>query len=519
MNNENGQRGACDRCRGQKLRCVGSGKPIFDSTSRFLRNEIPCDRCKRAKVDCYSVRPASRRPADSDRNLDQRTNTIPPSSEKSSFSHHHRGSVSSRPKSQVAIGPKPQQNDLLFSHPQRSNSVAPHSTKQNDRQSRDPDLQSTMPTISNEWMTYLHEDEMEGHDLGLETPPWIESNLNTCQDPVTDEMGDHNMVDLMNQAPSVEWDSDQFELDMYTDQIEPPNPASSKVRKLTSPDRGVSRPGQTRRSSQMSTQTPESTKSCLQELAKFNEMLLREKSSLEDASTRFKSNRRSIGQTLHHCQEFFSILKGIKYSCPASDSSGGRAKSDWSFLADGRLGDVQSQARQSIGSAPSCSYGSTFSSSGRSLSISLTTPSLEIPTLLSILFCYTYLLQSYDDLFISILDAVTQPTPTIPPILSGLRIDGFELDGHNTLQLECLINVSYNLLEKIENILIGSTGYGGLLSQAKGDFLGDKLFAGLIDALYEPNEQNSLSHGNGKREVRAKRLMREIQAALKAIDL
>lgn len=39
---------------------------------------------------------------------------------------------------------------------------------------------------------------------------------------------------------------------------------------------------------------------------------------------------------------------------------------------------------------------------------------------------------------------------------------------------------------------------------------------GLIDTLYDQNGQHALSHGsNRKRKVRAKRLIREIQVALK----
>lgn len=153
-------------------------------------------------------------------------------------------------------------------------------------------------------------------------------------------------------------------------------------------------------------------------------------------------------------------------------------------------------------------------------SFAASTPSLEIHTLLSILSCYAYILQSYDNLFTPIHDAVvTRSTPTIPVTLNGLRLDGFELDGHNTLQLECLTSVSFNMLEKIENILIGSPRHGGIFGQGRGGLLQDKRFAGLIDALYDSNEQNTLSHGNGKREVRPKRLIREIQAALKVIDL
>jgi hypothetical protein len=148
-----------------------------------------------------------------------------------------------------------------------------------------------MPAISNEWIAYLHEDDMEQPDLGLETPPWIESNISTWHDPVGDniehsmvdlmnqapsvewnsdqfelDLSDHNLADLTNKAPSVEWNSDQFELDPYAD--EPP----SKMRRLN-------RAGQAKRSPQMPPQSPDTSKSCLQELAKFNEKLLREKSN------------------------------------------------------------------------------------------------------------------------------------------------------------------------------------------------------------------------------------------------
>jgi hypothetical protein len=62
-------------------------------------------------------------------------------------------------------------------------------------------------------------------------------------------------------------------------------------------------------------------------------------------------------------------------------------------------------------------------------------------------------------------------------------------------------------------------GYEEVSSPVKCGILGDKLSAGLIDVLFEHSEKNSLSHGHGKREVAAKRLIREIQATLKQLDL
>ncbi|KAJ5455196.1 hypothetical protein N7475_010317 [Penicillium sp. IBT 31633x] len=326
------------------------------------------------------------------------------------------------------------------------------------------------------------------------------------------------MVDLMERASSEEWNSDQIELDMYADRIEPSHLVTPKARKLSSPYNGMTRSGQARRPSQMTTPAQGSTKFFLRKLSKFNEMLLNQKNKLEDATAqkRFESNRRSFGQTLNHCQEFFSILRGIKYSCATSGSNGSSTKSGRLFQADGRFDDLQSQTQTDTSS---CSYASTTSLSGRSSSTSSAHQSLDIPTLFSILFCYTYLLQLYEEVFTSILDAVTGPVPTIPPTLSGLCVDGFELDVHNTLQLDCLINLSYNLLEKIETILIGSAGYSGILSGAKAGLLGDGLFTSFMEELYEPEEQTSISHVNEKREVRAKRLIRDIQAALKVIDL
>lgn len=514
---ENRRQGACDRCRGQKLRCVGLAKPIFSSGSRFQHNEIPCERCKKAKVACYSVRPAPRR-----------TTTAPDSNHDTQAAGTQSG-PERRSSNQTVTGSRPPQNT------QRSNSVDSLNDQQSDQQVRDIDALSAMPTMSSEWMTYLQD-----HEMGCETRPWmLDSNHpNFCQDSAMDSLGDRSMIDLMSQAASVEGNPVQFAIDANFSQTGSTHHASSRRQRQSNPDRRMSSSSKTGWPPQSLVQNLESTKACIRALAKFNERLLHEKSSLEDASTSaqkgLESGQQFIGQTLHRCQDFLSILRRLKSClCSDSDSNTSRTAPEWSYSTEGGGSSddgihLHPRSRQSNSSSAAQSRShsglSSFTPSSRSLSSTSQTPAaappvLEIPILLSILSCYACILQSYDDLFTPIFDAVTRSTPTVPATLTGLHLDGFGLDGHNTLQLECLTNVSFNLLEKIENILVGSPGHGGLFNQARGGLLGDKLFAGLIDALYDQNEQNAVSQRNGKREVRAKRLIREIQAALKTIDL
>ena len=474
----------------------------------------------------------------SDRNHDKRAAGTPSCAERPPLvPQHQRSSIPLRSTTQTVTGPKPSQNGQSLNHPQRSNVANSGSDQQTYRQPRDIDALSTMPTTPSEWMTYLQDDSsMDWNDLGLETPIWtLAPDPNSCQDSVIDSLGDHRMSDLTGKATSGEVGSDPFSIDTSFDQIgSTANNASSKTLKQSGSNFRTNSASQTRRPPQRLIQNLESTKLCIQELARLNEVLLREKSRLEDTLTPkgLESGQRSIGQTLHHCQDFLSILRRLKSSYSNSDSNESRTASEWSSSGEDETLDdgthLHLLSRQNISSTTPQSHShdrGSFSSSSpsrsSSTSVTLAAPSLEIPTLLSILSCYAHILQSYDNLFTPILDAVTRPTPTVPPTLTGLRLDGFELDGHHTLQLECLINVSFNLIEKIENILIGSPGQKGLFSQARGGLLGDKLSAGLIDALYDQNPQNSLSHSNSteKREVRAKRLIREIQAALKVIDM
>lgn len=497
MENKNNRRGACDRCRGQKLRCVGAADPIVISGSRFQRNQTPCERCKRAKVDCYSVRPVSRRPGSGFDQSDER---------------QANGSQAN------GIGPTPQRSKCTATNPAGVNHRLPEpilvaeSQPRYDSTSRDGldvNISSMLPANSAEWAMYTHDEDhdMEVQELDLATPVWmLEQQRTTGQNACSDQSYRDSELDLItSKAGWKEFNSSKGDF----------GPVDYQTRNFANLSRQsmfesneYERSGNHKQAPSKPTNTPSepSTKTYIQELAKFNEMLLREKGSYEDAAPG-PAQQPSVGQTLHHCQHFLSILRRLRPSSYNPDSN--EFASEWSYSTEeGRLEDTPY--------APSSSRQSTQNDTPSTVS-SIDSP-LEVSTLLSILSCYTYILQSYESLFTPILDSVTSSTPTVPPTLAGLHLDGFELDGYNSLQLECLLTISLSLLERIDSILTGVPG-GQTDQHHGGGLLGNKLFSGLLEALHDQNGPNSLkSPGNAKREVKAKRLIRDIQASLRRLD-
>lgn len=82
----------------------------------------------------------------------------------------------------------------------------------------------------------------------------------------------------------------------------------------------------------------------------------------------------------------------------------------------------------------------TCSRSPANPSAPLSTP-IDMPTTLTILTCYTWLLQAYDTIFSQIYSAlairtdITSPSSS-PSVLPGLQFGGFDLDEHRDMQIE-----------------------------------------------------------------------------------
>ena len=295
MNSKNSRRGACDRCRGQKLACsfrspanvARLSDPVFISDSRFQRNEIPCERCARAKVECYSVRPA-RKTVVSNRTRNRRaTGTQSFPTRLSPVTQQENLSVICPSTNKSVAKLTPLSDVQLLNRARESNTANAYNAESN-RQARETHTSSTMSTMSSEWVPYAQND-----GIG-----WNDSDLNFCRDSMIDSLGDNSTVDLTGEASSVDWNPHLFDIEANLNQTGSTRRASSDPRHQSDSDYRTDSSGKTQRAiHHFPTQKSNSATSCTTKLARLNEMLLSEKHSLEDTPTQrdLESSQLSIG--------------------------------------------------------------------------------------------------------------------------------------------------------------------------------------------------------------------------------
>jgi len=98
---------------------------------------------------------------------------------------------------------------------------------------------------------------------------------------------------------------------------------------------------------------------------------------------------------------------------------------------------------------------------------------LDMPTTLTILSCYTWLLKGYEVVLSGIHEMLAsqdrlQGLQSLPAIVPGARIGGFGLEDHPDMQIEMVIHIGRQLLQRIEEALgvqvvsdMGKRGLGG----------------------------------------------------------
>jgi hypothetical protein len=490
-NNENTGLGACDRCRGQKLRCTGAADPVPSSDSRCQRNRIPCARCQKAKVDCFSVKPAPRRPTVPHVSPTTRTNSATQSLASTEYQRQDSSPRQHDPNQDEAFA------DMhCHGHP---------NLLQDLQQARSLGRSNIVPTqalssISDDWMMPITDNDLAHHGLRSTTPSWtIESA------PVIDGSNDHPMAEPTHRNDLVVWSSDLFQRQDHAAQqgFGHLNTDMSLSQEYSHPDRQSNHAQVT---SQGQSETSDSANACIHDIARLNERLLVEKSGLKSTPNRngHTSVRPAIGQILKYSQEFVSILQRFESWCSSIGP-----------LLRGDASSTQSSdfAQRGVNSSRSARL---HLHAGSTASSPLTASLIEIPALLSMLSCYTCIVELFEVVFTPIHDAITKPTPAVLATLTELSLDGFDLDNHYDLQLECLTSVSLRLLKKMEDILIGSPEHEGVPGLARGDDVARKICAGFLDAVYVQCEQ---PEGHGKRVVRVETLVRDIRAALKATVL
>jgi hypothetical protein len=234
--------------------------------------------------------------------------------------------------------------------------------------------------------------------------------------------------------------------------------------------------------------------------------------------------KNTIGRVLERSQVFLEILQLLKKlsycNSDARDGSECSYSEDWDGNEFISISSNDLFHHNSMDLTPGDSSRPSAGETGISKESAPLT--VDMPTTLMILTCYTWLLQIYDIIFSLIYTSLSAQlrtsTQLIPTILPGLLIGGFDLDDHKDLQLEILIQVSSKRLELIEETLgISVTSKTGDamddMPDGKG-ILDTASASALLSVIFKQNGLGASKHGKGK-AVSVKQTMDNIRHIIK----
>lgn len=143
---------------------------------------------------------------------------------------------------------------------------------------------------------------------------------------------------------------------------------------------------------------------------------------------------------------------------------------------------------------------------------------LSIPSTLTLLTCYTCILKSFENIFVSLGYWLSVPASSplhaqVTPIIAGVQINGFTLDSysHSSLQLKILVQVCEHMLDNLEKALWLDPGDGS----GRSTILAGPVFQGLLQVLLKQEgleSPESEVNITGMNRVRA--LLEKIKAGL-----
>ncbi|KAH8590072.1 hypothetical protein B0O99DRAFT_691918 [Bisporella sp. PMI_857] len=216
-----------------------------------------------------------------------------------------------------------------------------------------------------------------------------------------------------------------------------------------------------------------------------------------------------IGKMLHGSERFLEVVQSLNkpppsHPCPDSEHStdgencnfgGSEEITDSSETSlDARM-EERWRFIQTVLSRAAYVAGDGSTGTGSSMNISRGhQPNRDAPSTFALLTCYTCLLKIYESVFSIIhhsfeVSRKWTVATRLPQTITGLQIDGFVLQNHRDLQIKILIQVSTYMLDSIEKAL------GGTLS--------DPLFQALLKASLQQEGYVSLGHNEtGTRIVR-----------------
>ncbi|KAL5355547.1 hypothetical protein BJX96DRAFT_170772 [Aspergillus floccosus] len=236
-----------------------------------------------------------------------------------------------------------------------------------------------------------------------------------------------------------------------------------------------------------------------------------------------------IGRVLDSSQTFLDILEELP-THSSRDSSAGSECSYFEYLDDTDFPATNSSEFVVHNTATGAGPRTSFSSNRAETQGNGDT--VDMPTILTILTCYTWLSQAYTVIFSQIYSAllthVDMPTHPLPPVLPGLYLGGFSLDEHHDLQIETFIHLATAMLDRMGQKLglqedysrpandVASDKDQGAALCVTGGIVGTASASALLEVL--SRNDGSGKHSNGSEGARAtdvKQIMKNIRVMLK----
>ncbi|KAF7169925.1 hypothetical protein CNMCM5623_002476 [Aspergillus felis] len=530
------RRSACDRCRRQKLRCVRSlnhGQYTHPTHTEPLE---PCERCLRAGADCTSTLPPPRKLSRAERLSAIHSNApadkaqlqplfpkrttleVPGPVESSLPTTRHEGRAS---EAGTTRGPFPMALDdhILRASMHRHSGERP--AKKRSREIENPTTESPSPEnpdtpvfSTTKTPKRIHHSSLTANhhlDFGVQIHP--DRNPLSCNDRlVTDEFfapGQGNAAAPESYRLPAE-DTQAFFANMESQPVDPTRECLQRLSEL---------------SSRLFHDFDKATSVMLSELLSFSSC---RNTNNNDPGARIPQN--IIGRALESSQTFLDILQGLKPRLsPTSSADSECSYSDYwddaefvaiaeeptynptpMILNPEELTEVEKATSSRPPANPSAPLSTT----------------IDMPTTLTILTCYTWLLQAYDTIFTQIYSAlsiragITSPS-SIPSVLPGLQFGGFDLDEHRGLQIEMLIQLSSRMLDRIEQKLgIAEICYSDALDNDRNassncGILDAATASALLDILFKQNHpEYRMKQGRNGRATWVRRKMEDIRALL-----
>jgi Fungal Zn(2)-Cys(6) binuclear cluster domain len=547
MNTEISRRSACDRCRGQKLRCVRQ------SPSRSQAGDepplVPCDRCLRAGAACINnIDPPRRRLTGGERIQNNPTSSAP-SQDRTPHSllpkasgTYSTGGSSTRPP--TGGDSRRSEGSVRF-----DDTANVESQKNAFQQSTErPSKRRSLGPSYNQLVFGINNLDPARYPTTFSRPSSINGASSSSSGGNSMALGslDNGPFNLETSPTSKvnhNFNGDTFDFGMSLTPL-PTSHQNSNPASLTEtlpPGDGDPKSGHTGLFNANSPPLPpmNSSEDCLHRLSELCSGLLKNVSgygtnckTLADVlsynprlsnSTTSTLPKNAIGRVLENSQAFLDILGTLRdlltpqTSDPSSPLNSECSYSDlWDsdeFLPSATDNpnfpeDAMAEALLSTNSIVSA-HNTSPDNHQSSLSPPWTASSLDIPSTLTILTCYTWLLHTYDTIFARIHTSLGSKASAIPCILPGLTVGGFNLYEQKGLQVEILMQLSTRMLERIEEML----GISVISAPRHHDPINGLLDAAsssaLLDVMFRPKE------GQKARTPRVKQTIDDIREALR----